>query len=485
MMHNNIMFDREAAHNAMQRKNRMKRMEELSHSLDDGLNNLPDDYGNSRQPQMSHSRGRQQQQQQQHYDDIDDEDDYGDDEYIDDYYNYNSNRPRSYNEKYSSYSMYDDYDSNNSFARNRYSLNDQNKRYTQQQQQQQQKYSSLRKQQSGSSAQSNSNPSNQNTKHINFNDEDDVRYMSDKKKPPSSPTKKPSKELPQFSPSKKDILTKKKMENEKQSSLQVMKAKLKIHNLSNDDSVLQTSSNRSANKQIYRHHSVEAKLPSHHTDRSNMSPTIMEEIEFETQDEFNETETEKEQEMEETSAANSSAKDSKDKKSKSDKKDKEKDKKGNNNSAPSTPTTKKSLKAHLSNHKKLFKVPDIDLNKFSCFFSSSKNIAALKGKKDDDTSKSAEALNATASNIAEPSSSKSSSPKSSPVTKSPPIMQSSLANKTPPLSPKKIAMEEKNIISGSKINSNRVMGSGSTIQSSIEQFPNEDSISDVEFEVTC
>jgi hypothetical protein len=29
------------------------------------------------------------------------------------------------------------------------------------------------------------------------------------------------------------------------------------------------------------------------------------------------------------------------------------------------------------------------------------------------------------------------------------------------------------------------MGSGSTIQSSIEQFPNEDSISDVEFEVTC
>jgi hypothetical protein len=59
---------------------------------------------------------------------------------------------------------------------------------------------------------------------------------------------------------------------------------------------------------------------------------------------------------------------SKDKSSSKEKKEKE----------ASSPTSKKSsFRAHLVNHKKLFKVPDIDLNnlKLSCLFSSTRNMA--------------------------------------------------------------------------------------------------------------
>jgi hypothetical protein len=434
------MFDREReagySNNAM-RKNRMKRMEELSHSLDDGLNNLPDDYGRSQRGSASGGGRRV----DPRYDDMDDEDDYGDDDYIDDYYYSNSkpsydNRPRSYNEKYSY--GYDEYDSN--FNRNRYSLNEaamsKNSRY-QQSPSSQQKYSSLRKPQDTKGLSSSSgNGHHGSNKHILFNDEDDVMYMSEKKKSTTSSTSSTKK-----STAKKDVkkettmnetitastptankkkLTKEDLspttKSEKFSSLQVMKAKLKIHNLSNDDSALQTRSNKLQNA-FHRHHSVESKMPPsphHHSDRSNMSPTIMEEIEFELQDVESET-----------------VESDKDKKGKE--KSKDKDKKGNS-SAPSTPTTKKSLKAHLINQKKLFKVPDIDLNKFSCLFSSNK-IAALRGKKEESTTKSAEALN-------EPSSSSKSSPKSSPTTKSPPTSSIAAATKTPPLSPKKIIKSE-------------------------------------------
>lgn len=427
MMHSNIMFDRErdtGYSNAM-RKNRMKRMEELSHSLDDGLNNLPDEYERSQRGNASGSR-----RVDTRYEDMDDEDDFGDDDFNDDYYYSNSkqpydNRPRSYNEKYSTYS-YDEYDPN--FNRNRYSLNEtamnKNTRY-QQSPSSQQKYSSLRKPQDTKAPpqSSSGNGHHGSNKHILFNDEDDVMYMSEMKKSSTSSSSSAKK-----TSSKKDIknetitasptaANKKKQDlspttkSEKSSSLQVMKAKLKIHNLSNDDSALQTRSNKLQNA-FHRHHSVESKMPSsHHSDRSNMSPTILEEIEFETQDYESETiEIDR------------------------DKKGKEKSK--GNSSAPSTPTTKKSLKEHLSNHKKLFKVPDIDLNnlKFSRLFSSNK-IAALKGKKEDSVTKSAEALN-------EPPSSSKSSPKSSPTTKSPPTSSLASATKTPPLSPKKIVKSE-------------------------------------------
>lgn len=514
MMHNNIIFDREREAYAMQRKNRMKRMEELSHSLD-GLNNLPDDYGSGQRERSQRGGGgggdrrKNEQQQQQQYNDGDFDDEYPDDDYTDEYYYPNSNakpsfdgRPRSYNEKYNSSYMYDDYDSNGSFSRNRYSLNEQpinkgNNRYQQSPLQQQKYSSSLRKPQASAVS---GNGHHGSTKHILFNDEDDVHYMSDKKKLPNV-TKKNQTSSPSTgssaaagkkeSPSNKRT---KQLENEKPSSLQVMKAKLKIHNLSNDDSVLpvrSSSTNSTMNKQstFHRHHSLEAKLPSHHADRSNMSPTIMEEIEFEMQDV--ETETEKEQEVDEKDEEKETTT-TKDGKKASKEKSKSKDSEKKGNSAPPTPTTKKSLKAHLSNHKKLFKVPEIDLNKFSCFFSSHKNIAALKGKKEDSTSKSAEALNA----IDQPSSSKS-SPKSSPTTKNPPPSPSTSAvGKTPPSSPKKpikgneFSKNEKNVQEerfeksfSSRTATNRTMGSGSTIQSSSEFPKDEDSISDNEFEV--
>lgn len=442
MMHNNIMFDRdrEYGNSNTMRKNRMKRMEELSHSLDDGLNNLPDDYGRSHRGSTSGRRI------DPRYDDMDEEDDY-DDDYIDDYYYSNSkpsycNRPRSYNEKYS-YS-YDDYDNN--FNQNRYSLNEaamnKNSRY-QQSPSSQQKYSSLRKPQDTKGLSSSSGNSHHGSnKHILFNEEDNVMYMNEKKKSTTSSSSSSNKKAPAKRDIKKETTmnetitasTKKKQQtkedlspatkSDKSSSLQVMKAKLKIHNLSNDDSVLQTRSNKLQNA-FHRHHSVESRMPPsphHHSDRSNMSPTIFEEIEFEIQD----VETEKESEPIESD---------RDKKGKD--KSKDKDKKGNS-STPSTPTTKKSLKAHLINQqKKLFKVPDIDLNnlKFSCLFSSNK-IAALKGKKEESTTKSAETLN-------EPSSSSKSSPKSSPTTKSPPTSSIATApTKTPPLSPKKIIKSE-------------------------------------------
>lgn len=424
------MFDREreSGYSGSNRKQKIKRMEELSHSLDDGLNILPDDYGRVQQ-QRSNRGGRV----ERRYDDMDD-DEY--EEYIDDYYYANSKsnfdgRPKSYNEKYNSYN-YDEYEAS---GRNRYSLNDnKNQRYVQQSPVSQQKYSSLRKPQANpnvtaqQSSSSSGNGHHGSNKHILFNDEDDVMYMSEQQKKKSSSSssstgkksvaassgKKETKDTTTTAPSPSSSTKKKpSKESSEKSSLQVMKAKLKIHNLTSDDSVLHMRTSKLQNA-FHRHHSVESKMPpspSHHSDRSNMSPTIMEEIEFEVQDDEIETEPEKEVE----------------KKGGKDKSSKEKDKKGNN-SAPSTPTTMKSFKAHLSNHKKLFKVPDIDLNnlKLSCFFN--KNIAALKGKKEESISKSVEALNA-----AEPSSSS----KSSPTTKNPPA-----SLKTPPLSPKKIIKSE-------------------------------------------
>lgn len=485
MMHH--IFDMDSGYkptnsSAQQRKNRMKRMEELSHSLDDGLNDLPDDYG-----RHGTNRGRQM-EPQQYFDD--DEDDFMDPEYIDDYYYNNSSnnskqfdgRPKSYNDKYAPREVYEDYEAGGNFHRNRYSLNESslnNSRY-QQSPVAQQKHSTLRRPQgssgpsgpSGSSSGNGQHGQHGSNKHILFNDEDDVHYMSEKKKSTSSSTKsKPvkkesKKELPLSSsslfsskkkPSKEDLAKPEK------ASQQVMKAKLKIQSIASDDSVLHT---RPPHKTLHRHHSVEAKLPSHGSDRSNMSPTIMEEIEFEMQDV--ETETEKEIEKELEAIEKVKEKPSKEKAGK--------EKKGD--SAPSTPTTKKSFKAHLSNHKKLFKVPDIDLNrmKFSCFFSSNKNIAALKGaKKEESTSKSAEALN-------EPS--PKASPKSSPTTKSPP------ASPKKPLKsePKLERVEEKlDKSSSSRTATSKTTGSGSTIQSSSEGFFKEEeysgSASDVEFEV--
>lgn len=484
MMHHIFDIDSgaKAGNSAQQRKNRMKRMEELSHSLDDGLNNLPEgDY--------ARQSGNQRRQMELQYDDMDDDDEYMDDEFIDDYY-YNNNpksfdgRPKSYNDKYGTY-MYDEYESGGNFHRNRYSLNEtsMNKNRYQQSPVAQQKHSTLRRPQPQGPSGSGGNGSHGSNKHILFNDEDDVHYMSEKKqqKSASSSTKSKTgstkkelkKELPLstsslFSSKKKP--SKEDLAKPEKSSQQVMKAKLKIQGVSNDDSILHTRPNSKQNL-LHRHHSVEAKLPSHGPDRSNMSPTIMEEIEFEMQDVETETEREFEKESEKEVAEKVKEKPSKEKSSK--------EKKGD--SAPSTPTTKKSFKAHLSNHKKLFKVPDIDLNhfsKFSCFFSSNKNIAALKGsKKEDSTSKSAEALN---------ESSPKASPKSSPTTKSPPSSPKKLV-KSDSKAEKMERIEEKLDKSNSSRTANsKTTGSGSTIQSSSDCFKDEDnsqSLSDVEFEV--
>ncbi|KAL7047368.1 hypothetical protein ACKWTF_002885 [Chironomus riparius] len=537
MMQHNIMFDREAGYNtgsnysSMQRKNRMRRMEELSHSLDDGLNNLPDDYngrygnsnsnnnnnnnissnkssaGNSRQRQ-SGSRQQQQQQQQesQFNDDMDDPDEFFDDEYADDYYYNNKpssdNRPRSYNEKYTSYT-YDDYDSNQNFSRNRYSLNEasmsqKNDQRYQSSPMSQQKYSSLRKPQASAAM---------SGKHILFNDEDDIHYMNDNTK--SNP-KKSSSNLSTSSNSgnKKDTLKKEKestakkkqqsqvdemkMAKEKSSSLQVMKAKLKIHNLSNDDSVLSMRNVSSPKSNTFhRHHSVEAKLPSHHSDRNNLSPTIMEEIEFETQDV--ETETERESEYDTRNANEYDLKNEKEgektkKKVGKEKASKEKDKDKKGNSVPSTPTTKKSLKAHLTNNR-LFKVPDIDLNnlKLSCFFNSSKNIAALKNKKEENTSKSAEQLNAPPTDISyEPKPSTSKTPPSSPKIKKPPpsmlddIDEQQIVNQKHPLRCERVdkLSEEKIIRNNSQGKNDR----DREMRNKTVHARDEDSFSDIEVE---
>jgi hypothetical protein len=506
MMHSNICFDRDAGYNASrdssaQRKNRMKRMEELSHSLDDGLNNMPDEYvtSSSSKRHSSSTTAMRRNAIQPYDEEEDDYDDYGDDEFMEDcYYNNTKSsfdgRPRSYNEKYSNSYDYD-YDNGANFGRNRYSLNEsapQQKsggRY-QQSPVAQQKYSSLRRPQ----------PSPMSGKHILFNDEDDVHYMNDRsknskksssssnnslKKESSSATQRKEKEATVRKKSQEDAAAAassaaKSEKSEKSSSLQVMKAKLKIHSMSNDDSVINVRSSPMTKPiSFLRHHSVEAKLPSHHSDRSNMSPTIMEEIEFEMQD----VETEGEKDLEEEAKRNEAEEQQQQqqvaKENKKGAKEK-KDKKGN--SVPSTPTTKKSLKAHLN--KKLFKVPDIDLNslKFPCFFSSHKNIAALKGKKDDNTSKSAEALNA------EPSSSSKSSPKSSPTTKSPPVL------KTPPSSPKK-PLKSNDIVAAksekacekieheksTKTNSNDSMSSPN--RPNVEYFTDNENFSDGEFEV--
>lgn len=468
-----------------QRKLRMKRMEELSHSLDDGLNNLPDD----EYARQSGHRGRQ---MESHYDDLDDDDEFPEDEYVDDYYYNNTKsfdgRPKSYNEKsYAQSYMYNDYDTGGNFQRNRYSLNEttMNKGRYPQSPVAQNKHSTLRRPQGGSSV-SSGNGQHGSNKHILFNDEDDVRYMSEKKQSKSSsassssskpkPVKKEVKKEPPMSSSSSLFSSKKKPSKEdlakpEKSAQQVMKAKLKIHSMSNDDSVLQMRPHPKLNT-LHRHHSVEARLPPHASDRSNMSPTIMEEIEFEMQDVETETEREAEKEVEKEPA--------KDKASKS--KDKDKDKKGD--SAPSTPTTKKSFKAHLTNHKKLFKVPDIDLNhfsKFSCFFSSNKNIAALKSaKKEENTSKSAEALN---------ESSPKASPKSSPTTKSPPSSPKKLfKSESKPEKFEKLEKIDERLdkSSSSRTGNSKTTGSGSTIQSSSEGFKDEDnsgSASDVEFEV--
>lgn len=452
---------------SQQKKHRMKRMEELSHSLDDGLNDLPEDYG-----RQQVNRGRQ---AEPHYNDFDyDNEDFFDDDYIDDYYYNNNNaksfdgRPKSYNEKYAA-QMYDDYETAGSFQRNRYSLNETStsKGRYQQSPVAQQKHPTLRRPQGPSGSSGNGNQGS--NKHILFNDEEDVHYMSEKKqsKSASSSTKsgkrESKKELPPSSlfsmkkkPSKEDLAKPEK------SAQQVMKAKLKIHNMSSDDSVLSMRSNHKLNT-LHRHHSVDSKLPSHGPDRSNMSPTIMEEIEFEMQDVDTETDKEIEKEFEKEA----------EKVKEKPPKDKSKEKKGD--SAPSTPTTKKSFKSHLTNHKKLFKVPDIDLNKFSCFFSSNKNIAALKvSKKTDNVSKSAEALN-------QPS--PKASPKNSPTTKTPPASPKKLLK----IEPKIEKVEEKfEKMTSSRTGNNKTTGSGSTIQSSSECFREEDNSrcsSDTEFEV--
>lgn len=545
MMHHNVMFDREAGsnyntgsgYNSMQRKNRMRRMEELSHSLDDGLNTLPDDYNNGNRynnngNNNSNSKNRQRQQVQsrqqepQYNDDMDDPDDFFDDDYIDDYYYNkpapNESRPRSYNEKYSSY-MYDDYDPNANFSRNRYSLNEtsmSNKNDTRYQSSpmSQQKYSSLRKpqQQQTSTA--------MGGKHILFNDEDDIHYMNDNNAK-SNPKKISSSTAAATATSsssslmttgntagnKKDMRKEKestvkkkademKMSKDKSSSLQVMKAKLKIHNLANDDSVLSMRNIPKLTNTFHRHHSVEAKLPAHHTDRNNLSPTILEEIEFETQDV--ETETEKESEYDTAKAVNEfDSKNEKDIDGKSTLKKKigkpEKQPKDNKkgNSVPSTPTTKKSLKAHLTN-KRLFKVPDIDLNnlKLSCFFSSSKNIAALKSKKDvENTSKSAEQLNEVSYESTPPPQSKTpissmKTPPSSPKIKKPPPQMSldnieeQIVNQKYPAKCEKVIekMNEEKIIrsnSQGKIDRDREM------RNKTVHARDEDSFSDIESEV--
>lgn len=255
MMHH--IFDMDSGYkptnsSAQQRKTRMRRMEELSHSLDDGLNDLPDDYG-----RQTVNRGTHRQMEPQQYFD-DDEDDFMNPEYIDDYYYNNSKqfdgRPKSYNDKYARRDAYDDYDAGSNFNRNRYSLNEttsSNNRY-QQSPVAQQKHSTLRRPQQGPSGPSGSSSGNGHhgsNKHILFNDEDDVHYMNEKKQSKSTsssskskPVKKESKkELPTSSsslfsskkkPSKEDLAKPEK------SSQQVMKAKLKIHNVASDDSVL-------------------------------------------------------------------------------------------------------------------------------------------------------------------------------------------------------------------------------------------------------
>lgn len=483
------MFDMDAGYKptssaTMQRKNKMKRMEELSHSLDDGLNNLSDDYDRERSGGVK-NRGRAARPQQ--YDDEIDDDDDGEteDRYIDDYYysgttkSYDQ-RPRSYNEKYASYNMHDDYDSRGeNYNRNRYSLNESLMSKGRHQQsplaQQRQMQPTLRR--PPTAGPSSSGTAQANSKHILFNDEDDVRYVNEKKqmnksasysfsptpkhkKEPSSPTSLFSKKKP----SKEDLA---KIEKPGQ---QVMKAKLKIQNLSNDDTILHMKNSKQS--QLTRFHSLEAKLPSHGSERNAMSPTILEEIEFEMQDVDNEKEFEKEHGKE--ILEKEKEKPSKDKSGKDKKRD---------NSA-SAPTAKKSLKAHLSNHKKLFKVPDIDLNnlKFSCFFSSNKNITALnssKQKKEEPISKSVDALN--------------DSPKSSQTSKSPP---SSPSHKTK-VETKFEKHEKINKVDKfeerqercvtNRTKSNRTMGSGSTIQSSSEGFKDDEnsgnSLSDIDFEV--
>lgn len=485
MMHHMIDMDSyKSANNTMQhRKPRIRRMEEMSHSLDDGMNNEQEENF----IRQGGNRGRQMEPQ---YDDIDGEDeDFVDDDYIDDYYYNNSNnvkpietRPKSYNEKYTSPSYtYDDYESGGNFQRNRYSLNESamSKNRFQQSPVALQKHSTLRRSQGGPSGVS-GNGQHGSNKHILFNDEDDVHYVNDKKqlktssstsalKPKTSTSKKePLSASSLFSskkkPSKEDL-----SKPEKSSAQQVMKAKLKIQSMVNDDSALHMRSTSKQNT-LHRHHSVEAKLPSHGNDRSNMSPTIMEEIEFEMQDVETETDREVEREPEKEIVEKVKEKSSKDKDKAS------KEKKGD--SAPTTPTVKKSLKAHLTNHKKLFKVPDIDLNhlKFSCFFSSNKNIALKGAKKEEITSKSAEAIN---------ESSPKSSPKSSPTTKSPPESPKKLV-KSESKSDKIGRLEEKLDKSNSSRTANsKNTGSGSTIQSSSECFRDDisGSASDVEFEV--
>jgi hypothetical protein len=168
-------------------------------------------------------------------------------------------------------------------------------------------------------------------------------------------------------------------------------------------------------------------------------------------------------------------------------KEREKDKKGS--SVPSTPTTKKSLKAHLTNNR-LFKVPDIDLNnlKLSCFFNSSKNIAALKNKKEENTSKSAEQLNASPTDISyEPKSSTSKTPPSSPKIKKPPpsmlddIEEQQIVNQKHPLRCEKVdkLSEEKIIRNNSQGKNDR----DREMRNKTVHARDEDSFSDIEVEV--
>lgn len=447
------------------RRHKIKRMEELSHSLDDGLNYIQDGYARG-PPQGAAGR----------YDDYEDED-FVDDEYIEDDYYYNNKafdgRPKSFNDKYSY--MYDEYDQspvNSRHGQENYRYNstepakghpryNQSVSVQQQKQQQFQQPSTFRRTYDGSAPslkQSQAGPSGNGSKHILFNDEDDVCYVADHKKPKApvkvekAKAKKPETKKEPSSPTSLFSLKKSKPKKEEEpqkseKSGQVMKARLKLQNVGNDDSALQTRNSKI--NLLHRLHSVDSKTPAHGPER-NMSPTILEEIEFENQDE--DTDEQVQEEKEKPS------------------KERTKDKKG----ALDSPTTKKSFKSHLTSHKKLFKVPDIDLNnlKFSCFFNSNKNIAL--GSKSTSTPA---VVNTTSSKTSINSDRNDLNDNSQKSTES--ITKSSKEQKTEPKVERRQDVERKEIQGIQKGSRN----SGSVQNSNENMVDNSSVVSDVEFEV--
>lgn len=414
ILDNEMMFCEERGSTSSSRRQKMKRMEELSHSLDNGINYIQeDDYydgGKGGGGGSNRSGNRNVGRNQTMYNDEEEEDDYNedeDDDFPEDYYYNNKSfdgRPKSFNEKYTYMYDYDVGRGKNEYYR--YSLNDppnkQHSKYSNSQQQQfkkQQPYQQANirrsydnmpqyKSSGGSSGGGNGNP-----KHILFTDEDDVHYMSDMKhKEQQMKASKSKKPEPVKKPDPKKLETKKEKESSSPSifsskkkspkekeeppksernkeSQQVIKARLKLQNV-NDDSLAQMRNNQKT-PLMHRHHSMESKSPQHGAEHK-MSPTILEEIEYETQDEEMDQKSRDPTPPPPPKTAEKPAKESKTKEKTSSKEKKEKDKdKDKDNSAPSTPVTKKSFRHHLTNHKKLFKVPDIDLNnlKLSCLFS--------------------------------------------------------------------------------------------------------------------